>query len=184
MAAEGDQVKPDEMVPLCVLLLIAGFETTVNLIGNGVLALLAHEDQWRALREDPGRLAAKTVEEVLRYDSPVQVTSRVATEPLELEGKAIRKGQIVLTLIGGANRDPQAYDRPEIFDIDRDNPAPHLAFSGGVHYCLGQPLARLEGEIAFRAIAERLPGLRLAGRVKRRNGVTIRGPLRLPVAPR
>lgn len=182
VAAEGDQVKPDEMIPLCTLLLIAGFETTVNLIGNGVLALLGHPDQWRALRADPHQLAPKAVEEVLRYDSPVQVTSRIASEQLELAGETIRKGQIVLTLIGGANRDPQAYDRPATFDINRENPAPHLAFSGGIHYCLGQPLARLEGEIAFRMLAERMGGLRVAGRIKRRNGITIRGPLRLPVA--
>lgn len=182
VAAEGDQVKPGEMIPLCTLLLIAGFETTVNLIGNGVLALLGHPDQWRALRADPHRLAPKAVEEVLRYDSPVQATSRIASEQLELAGETIRRGQIVLTLIGGANRDPQAYGRPAAFDIDRENPAPHLAFSGGIHYCLGQPLARLEGEIAFRMLAERLGSLRVAGRIKRRNGLTIRGPLRLPVA--
>ncbi len=182
VAAEGDQVKPGEMVPMCTLLLIAGFETTVNLIGNGVLALLAHRDQWEALRADPDRLAPKAVEEILRYDSPVQVTSRVASEQLDLDGKTVRKGQIVVTLIGGANRDPRVYDRPAAFDIERENPAPHLAFSGGIHYCLGQPLARLEGEIAFRMLAERLAGLRLAGRIKRRDGVTIRGPLRLPVA--
>ncbi|HZR50767.1 MAG TPA: cytochrome P450 [Streptosporangiaceae bacterium] len=181
VAAEGDQVKPSEMLPLCGLLLVAGFETTVNLIGNGVLALLSHPEQWRALCDDPAGLAAKAVEEILRYDSPVQLTSRTALEPVELAGHEVRKGQLVLTLLAAANRDPEVYDRPAVFDITRERPAPHLAFSSGIHYCLGQPLARLEATIAFRVLAERMPALRQTGRVKRRNATTIRGPLRLPV---
>jgi len=182
VAAEGDQVKPREMLPLCGLLLVAGFETTVNLIGNGVLALLSHPEQWRALCDDPATMAPKAVEEILRYDSPVQLTSRTALEPVELAGHEVRKGQLILTLLGAANRDPEVYDRPAVFDITREHPAPHLAFSSGIHYCLGQPLARLEATIAFRVLAERMPALRQAGRVKRRNATTIRGPLRLPVA--
>ena len=183
VAAEGDQVKPSEMLPMCGLLLVAGFETTVNLIGNGVLALLSHPEQWRTLCDDPAAMAPKAVEETLRYDSPVQWTSRVALEPIELAGHRIRKGQFVLTLLGAANRDPEVYDRPGEFDITREHPAPHLAFSSGIHYCLGQPLARLEAAIALRVLAERMPNLRQAGRVKRRNATTIRGPLRLPVRP-
>jgi P450-derived glycosyltransferase activator len=182
VAAGDDQVRPGEILPLCVLLLVAGFETTVNLIGNGVLALLGHPEQWRELCADPTALAAQAVEETLRYDPPVQLTSRVALESVELNGKAIAPGQWVVTLIGGANRDPEAYDNPGAFDIHRVAAADHLAFSSGIHYCLGQPLARLEATIALRMLAERMPGLSQAGPVRRRNTSTIRGPARLPVS--
>ncbi|HET6878332.1 MAG TPA: cytochrome P450 [Jatrophihabitans sp.] len=180
VAAEGDRVAAHELVPLCTLLLIAGFETTVNLIGNGVLALLNHPEQWEALRGDPS-LAANTVEEVLRWDPPVQRTGRIALADVDLDGTTIRKHQFVVTLLGAANRDPSVYRDPGRFDITRTLPVEHLAFSGGIHYCLGQPLARLEATIAFRAVAERLPHLRRAGRVVRRDAATIRGPLHLPV---
>ena len=182
VAAEGDQIRPEEMLPICYLLLIAGFETTANLISNGVIALLGHREQWKALCTDPAGLAQKVVEETLRYDSPVHLTGRHALETAEVEGQQIRKGQEILTLLAAANRDPEVYENPATFDLGRENPAPHLAFSGGVHYCLGQPLATLEARIAFRLIAERLPGLRQAGPVTRRNATIIRGPLTLPVA--
>lgn len=181
VAAEGDRITPAEMVPICVLLFIAGFETTVNLISNGVMALLAHPEQWSALHADPS-LAAGAVEEVLRYDPPVQRTGRVALVDTELEGVALRRGEYVVTLTGAANRDPAAYDEPGRFDITRSPSVEHLAFSSGIHYCLGAPLARIEATIALGALAERLPTLRRAGRVVRRNASTIRGPLRLPVA--
>jgi P450-derived glycosyltransferase activator len=181
IAAEGDTIEPHELLPLCVLLLIAGFETTVNLIGNGVLALLEHPQQWKDLCADPS-LGEHVTEEVLRYDPPVQRTARFALAPMEVAGQAVWRGQVVLTLIGGANRDPLVYDEPAQFDIHRLPSAEHLAFSSGIHYCLGQPLARLEASIAFAALAERLPDLRRAGRVVRRNASTIRGPLRLPLA--
>jgi cytochrome P450 len=182
VAAEGDQVQPAEMLPICFLLLIAGFETTVNLISNGVIALLNHPGQWKALCADPEGLAPKVVEETLRYDPPVHLTDRHALEPLELEGQRISAGQEITTLIAAANRDPEVYDNPATFDLGRDNPAAHLAFSSGIHHCLGRPLATLEARVAFRVIAERLPGLRLAGPIKRRNATIIRGPLTLPVA--
>jgi P450-derived glycosyltransferase activator len=181
VAAEGDQVKSAEMMPMCVLLLVAGFETTVNLVGNCVLALLGHREQWQDLCADPEALAARAVEETLRFDPPVQLTDRVALEPLDLEGQAIAQGQRVVTLIGGANRDPEIYPEPAVFSIHRQPAAEHLAFSSGIHYCLGQPLARLEATITLRMLAERMPGLALAGPVRRRNTTTIRGPLHLPV---
>lgn len=181
VAAEGDRVRPEEIMPMCALLLIAGFETTVNLIGNAVLALLDHPDQWRALCADPAGLAPKAVEETLRYDPPVQRTNRYALEAVELEGRPVRKGQVVVTLIGAANRDPEAYERPAEFDIHREGAADHLAFSSGIHYCVGQPLARLEATIALRMLAERMPDLARTGAVRRRNTTTIRGPIHVPV---
>jgi cytochrome P450 len=181
VAAPEDQIKPAEMVPMCLLLLVAGFETTVNLIGNSVLALLRHPEQWQALCADPAGMAPKAVEETLRYDPPVQLTSRFALQPVEIEGKAIAKGESVTTLIGGANRDPEVYDRPATFEISRDTEIGNLAFSSGIHYCIGQPLARLEATMALRMLAERMPGLSLAGPVRRRSSFVIRGPLSLPV---
>jgi P450-derived glycosyltransferase activator len=181
VVAEGERITAEEMVPICVLLFIAGFETTVNLISNAVLALLAHPEQWAALHADPS-LAAGAVEEVLRYDSPVQRTGRVALVDTELEGTAVRRGEYVVTLTGAANRDPAVYSEPDRFDITRTPSVEHLAFSSGIHYCLGAPLARAEATIALAALAERLPDLRRAGRLVRRNAATIRGPLHLPVA--
>jgi cytochrome P450 len=181
VAAEGDQIKPAEMLPMCNLLLVAGFETTVNLISNAVLALLAHPAQWQALCADPGGFAPPAVEEVLRWDPPVQRTGRVALESLELAGRPVRKGQRVTTLIGAANRDPEAYDHPDTFDIMRPDGAANLAFSSGIHYCLGHALARSEAAISLRMLAERMPDLARAGTVKRRNATVIRGPVRLPV---
>jgi len=181
VAAEGDSLTAAEMVPLCTLLLIAGFETTVNLIGNAVLALLRHPDQWAALCADPEGLAPAAVEETLRWDPPVQRTARVALQDVELEGRTLPKGALVATLIGAAGRDPEAYERPAVFDLARQGGPDHLAFSSGIHYCIGQPLARLEARIALQMLAERMPGLQLAGPVVRRNATLIRGPVRLPV---
>jgi P450-derived glycosyltransferase activator len=182
VAAEGDRIQPAEMVPMCVLLLVAGFETTVNLIGNAVNALLDHPEQWEALRANPEGMAGKAVEETLRYDPPVQQTGRFALEPLELEGRPVRRDQYVMTLIGAAGRDPEVYADPDRFDIGRETAIDHLAFSSGIHYCVGQALARLEATIALRSLAERMPGLRRAGATRRRTSVSIRGPLHLPVS--
>jgi P450-derived glycosyltransferase activator len=181
VAAEGmQQVQPEEMVPLCILLLIAGFETTVNLISNAVTALLAHPEQWAAVCADPG-LAGAAVEETLRYDPPVQRTSRAALEDVDLDGRSVRRNELVVTLIGAANRDPDVYHDPARFDITRPQTVEHLAFSGGIHYCLGQALARLEATIALETLVQRMPSLHRAGRIVRRDATTIRGPLRLPV---
>jgi cytochrome P450 len=175
-----DDVRPDELVPLCVLLLVAGFETTVHGVGSAVDLLLDHPDSWSALRDDAAALAGPVVEEMLRYAPPVHRTLRVAHEPVEVGGVDVRRGQWVVTLIGAANRDPEAYADPDVFDIFREGPE-HLAFSGGSHYCVGAPLARLELRAVVQALAERLPGLRRAGRTRYRRGTTIRGPERLPV---
>jgi cytochrome P450 len=181
VAAEGKQITPAEMLSMCVVLLVAGFETTVNLISNAVLALLSHPEQWQALCADPEGLAPRVVEETLRWDPPVQRTERVALQPVELEGKLLQRGEWVVTLIGAANRDPEVYERPGTFDIMRDGGPGHLAFSGGIHYCIGQSLARLEAATALRMLAERMPGLARGGSVQRRNATTVRGPWRLPV---
>lgn len=137
--------------------------------------------QTEALCADPATMAAKTVEETLRFDPPVQRAGRFALQSLELEGQAVQEGQFVVTLIGAANRDPEVYADPDRYDIAREHTTDHLAFSSGIHYCIGQPLARLEATIALQKLAERAPGLRRAGPTRRRNSNTIRGPIRLPV---
>jgi P450-derived glycosyltransferase activator len=181
VAAEGDQIQPHEMLPMCNLLLVAGFETTVNLVGNAVNALLDHPTQWQDLCADPAGLAGPAIEETLRWDPPVQRTARCALADVELDGTMVRKGEFVITLIGAANRDPAAWTDPDRFDIHREQTADHLAFSSGIHYCVGQPLARLEATIALRRLAERLPDLHRNGPLRRRVSSIVRGPIHLPV---
>ncbi|WP_327091702.1 cytochrome P450 [Nonomuraea sp. NBC_01738] len=149
-----------ELRSTLALLLIAGHETTVNLIGNGTLALLRNPGQLRYLREHPERVP-DAVEEFLRYDAPVErATFRVATEDLEIAGVEIPRGAFVHVSIGAAGRDPAAFDAPDRLDVTRE-PNRHVAFGHGIHFCLGAPLARLEGQIAFTALLARFPGLRL-----------------------
>jgi cytochrome P450 len=157
----GDQLSENELISMVFLLIVAGHETTVNLIGNGTLALLQHPDQLHLLQHDPS-LIPTAVEELLRYTSPVSLSDeRWASEDIMLHGKLIRKGQMVTAVLISANADPQRFPTGDTLDITRrDNQ--HLAFGKGIHYCLGAPLARLEGQIAFGTLLRRLPNLRLA----------------------
>ncbi|HEX4016670.1 MAG TPA: cytochrome P450 [Frankiaceae bacterium] len=177
VAVKDDQdgrLSEDELAATAMLLLGAGFETTVNLIGNGTVQLVAHPEQLDILRADAS-LWPNAVEEVLRYDSPVQRTARVAMAPTRLAGSALGSGQLVVALIGGANRDPAVFDDPHRFDVTRANAREHLAFSAGVHYCLGAALARLEGEIGLRTLFERFPQLSIVGIPVRRGTRVLRG---------
>ena len=141
------------------LLLLAGHETTINLLCNGTLAFTRHPDQWEQLKEDPAGRAKQATEECLRYDSPVISIQRIATEDVEMRGKVLRKGDRVRWFISSANRDPEAFPNPETFDVFR-HPNQHVAFGSGTHHCLGATLARVEGQEVFKALAERFPNLR------------------------
>jgi cytochrome P450 PksS len=157
----GDQLSEQELISMIFLLIVAGHETTVNLIGNGTLALLQHPEQFQLLRDDP-TLITGAVEELLRYTAPVSLSDeRWATEDIELHGKVIRAGQQVLAALISANADPQHMPNGETLDITRQDQQ-HLAFGKGIHFCLGAPLARMEGQIAFGTLARRMPNLRLA----------------------
>lgn len=176
---DGDHLSAEEIVATCNLLLIAGHETTVNLIANAVLALLRDPAQWSALVDDPGRAAA-VVEETVRFDPPVQMTSRVAAEDMTVGGVHVPKGDIMMLLLAGAQRDPASYDHPDRFDPDR-GAIRHLAFGLGPHFCLGAPLARLEAVMALTALAARFPQARLAAEPAYKPNVTLRGMVALPV---
>ena len=177
---EGDRLTEREMLGLLRLLLVAGNETTTNLIGNGMLALLRHPQQLQALRDDPGRIPA-AVEELLRYDSPVQASLRLVLEDCGVNGIPLRRHDNILLLNGAANRDPAAFDHPGQLDIGRrDNN--HVAFGRGIHFCLGAPLARLEGRVAIEVLLERYPSLGLVSdRPAYRNSIVLRGLETLPV---
>ena len=176
---EHGSLTDDELISNAILLLLAGHETTTNLIGNGALALLRNPDEFAALRRDPG-LAANTVEEALRYDSPVQLTARVPSEPVVVRGVTIPPTAEATLSIGAANRDPAVFESPEKFDIRREG-GRHLSFGFGAHFCLGASLARLEGRVAFHCLATRLPQLTLADpEPPRRAGLVLRGLSALP----
>jgi cytochrome P450 len=180
---EGDRLTSGELVSTALLLLVAGFETTVNLIGNGTVALLGDPDSWDRLGRDPALVPA-AIEEMLRYDSPVQLTVRIATEDVEVGGSVIAAGRPVVVSIGGANRDPAVFEQPDEFRIDRPDPGRHLSFSLGTHHCLGAALARLEGRIAFEELTRRYPALELAAPPTRRSLLTLRGFESVPVRAR
>jgi len=182
IAAEeaGDKLSTDELMATCILLLLAGHETTVNLIGNGTLALLRHPEQRERLRNDPGMIGS-AVEELLRYDGPVQRTARIPSEDITVGSKTIGKGEMVMPFIGAADRDPAQFPDPDRLDIGRTDNR-HIAFGWGIHFCLGAPLARVEGQIAINTLLRRLPALALAtDRPEFRQSLTLRGLASLPV---
>ncbi len=183
IAAEdgGDTLSEEELLATCILLLIAGHETTVNLIGNGTLALLRHPDQRQRLRDNPG-LIGTAVEELLRYDGPVQRTARIPGEDVTIGGVTIPRGEMVMPFIGAADRDPAQFPEPDRLDISRAENR-HIAFGWGIHFCLGAPLARLEGQIAIGTLVTRLPKLALATEQPEfRQSLTLRGLKSLPIS--
>ena len=179
----GDELSEDELLGMISLLLIAGHETTVNLIGNGMLSLIEHPDQMDRLRNDP-TLIKTAVEELLRYNGPLgTATERYARVDVEIAGTTIPRGERVFAVLASANRDERQFDRPDILDLSRE-PNRHLAFGLGVHYCLGAPLARLEGQIAINTFLRRVPNVRLAiprNTLKWRPGLVLHGLKSLPL---
>ena len=180
----GDKLSEDELLAMAFLLLVAGHETTVNLVASGTLALLEHPEQTERLRREPS-LVKPAVEELLRYTSPVELaTERYARQDTEIGGRRIPRGGLVLAVLGSANRDERHFEDPDALDLARD-PNRHLAFGrGGVHHCLGAPLARMEGQIALNALLRRFPGARLAmapETLRWRRGLFLRGLERLPL---
>ena len=177
---EGDRLTEREMLNMLRLLLIAGNETTTNLIGNGILALLRHPDQLQRLREDPSLIPA-AVDELLRFDSPVQTDFRRALEDCEVNGFPLKRRDNIVVLLGAANRDPDVFDDPETLDVGRGDRS-HLSFGRGIHHCIGAPLARLEGRIVLEMLLERFSQIDLRGEQPRfRNSIVLRGLKSLPV---
>src|SRR5688500_8784199 len=181
VAAEerGDVLSEDELVATGILLLFAGHETTTNLIGNAVLALLRHADQADLLRGHP-ELAASAIEELMRYDGPTQAMVRVAAEDMTTHGKTVKRGDRIFTMINAANRDPMQFTDPDRVDLRRQNNR-HIAFGYGIHFCIGAPLARLEGQLAVPALLRRYPDLRLAAEPPWLPSLVFRGVKSLPV---
>ncbi|MED2944807.1 cytochrome P450 [Bacillus swezeyi] len=176
-----EQLTEEEVLATCILLVIAGHETTVNLISNGLFSLINHPEELGALKEEP-QLIESAVEEFLRYESPTQLTARTASEDCEINGDIIKKGEQVYILLGAANRDPNKFKHPHLLDISR-KPNQHLAFGYGAHVCPGSSLARLEAQIAISAFLERAPELRLAAsNVQYRKLIGFRSLIELPVA--
>ncbi|WP_165839700.1 cytochrome P450 [Mycobacterium montefiorense] len=176
----GDQLTEEEIVSTCLLLLVAGHETTVNLIGNAILALLREPAQWAALRADPTRASA-VVEETMRYDPPVQMVGRTALEDMTIGTAEVPEGHVMMLLLAAAHRDPTEFDRPDIFDPDR-GVLRHLGFGCGIHYCLGASLARMEAGIALSEVTARFPQARLDSEPQYKANVTLRGLSELTVA--
>jgi pimeloyl-[acyl-carrier protein] synthase len=142
------------------LLLLAGHETTINLLCNGTLAFIRHPEQWELLKKDPASRTVRATEECLRYDAPVKSIQRIASQDVEMHGKLLRQNDRIRWFISSANRDPKTFAEPSTFNISR-YPNPHVAFGSGIHHCLGATIARLEGQEAFKAMAERFPHLQL-----------------------
>ena len=169
----GDKLNEDELVATCLLLLIAGHETTVNLITNGYHLLLTHRDEMNKLLDDPS-LIGNAVEEILRYDPPVLLTSRWVGEDMEIGGQQLKKAQTAIIALGAANRDPNIHEAPDVFNVSREN-VKHLSFASGPHFCLGAPLARLEAVIALEVLLKRIHDVELLEEPVRRNNIVFRG---------
>lgn len=176
---DGDRISSEEVETLARLLLIAGHETTVNLIGNGTLALLRSPEQLALLRQSP-ELIEPAVDELLRFDGPVQITQRIVLDDMEVAGCPVKKGDKIMLVLGAANRDPAAFVDPHRLDVTRDARR-HVAFGGGIHHCLGAALARMEGHVAFTTLLDRFAAIELAGPPSRRPNFTLRGLESLPV---
>ncbi|MGY1752269.1 cytochrome P450 [Blastococcus sp. SYSU D01042] len=177
--ADGDKLTEDELVTTCILLLNAGHEATVNVSGNGTLALLRHPDQLQRLREDRALLPT-AIEEFMRYDSPLQLFERTATEDVEIGGVTVERGRKIAALLGAANRDPAVFDAPDTFDVGRTDNG-HITFGAGIHFCIGAPLARVELQATFGALLDRTTTFELGGEPVRRPEFVIRGLETLPV---
>ncbi len=177
---QGEKLSEDELLATCILLAFAGHATTAQLTGKGVLALLQHPDQCERLRGDPS-LIVNAVEEILRYETPLQLVYRTTKEQVTLDGKTIPSNQMVFVSLAAANRDPAEFPDPDRFDVGRDA-SKHIAFAHGIHYCVGAPLGRLETQIAINTMLRRLPGLRLepAG-IRREPSLVLRGLTELPI---
>jgi cytochrome P450 len=179
----GDVLTEEELRSIVLLVFLAGHETTVNLIGNGLFALMQHRDQWDRLCADPDGLKESAVEELLRFDGPVHVTGRAAVEDVQLAGQTFAKQSQVVVLLAAGNRDPDRFPDPDRLDIGREDNQ-HLTFSHGIHYCLGAALARLEGQVVFSTLAKRFPLMQLAvpaEDVEYRDHFVLRGLKALPV---
>jgi cytochrome P450 len=169
--ADAGRLSEGELFGWCMFLLLAGHETTTGLIGNAIVSLIQRPEQLAELRADPG-LVPSAIEELLRFDSPVQRISRVAVQEITLDGKTVRPGDRLWAMIGAANRDPDQFDKPDDLDLRR-NPNRHLAFGYGIHFCLGAPLARLEGQLVIKALIQRFSRMDLAAAPERRRGVSL-----------
>lgn len=177
----GERLSHSELLSMCILLLVAGHETTTNLIGNGFHTLLRHREQMDILKNDSAALK-NGIEEMLRYESPVQMTFRLTPENVNIAGVEIKKGCRIITLLGSANRDPDANEDPDSFNVERKN-VKHLSFSEGIHFCLGAPLARMEAEVIFDLLLERFPEARIVGEPKWKENITMRGLESLVIKP-
>jgi cytochrome P450 len=177
--ADGDRLTEDELVTTCILLLNAGHEATVNVTGNGTLALLRHPDQLRRLRDDRSLLPT-AIEELMRFDSPLQLFERTATEDVEIGGITVEKGRKIAALLGAANRDPAVFPEPDRLDVGREE-NPHISFGAGIHFCIGAPLARVELQATYGALLDRTSSIELGGEPVRRPEFVIRGLAELPV---
>ena len=177
----GERLSAHELIATCVLLLNAGHEASVNGFGNGMVALLNNEKQRELLFSNPDKHGELAIEEFFRFDSPLQLFERTAKEDVEIGGVIIRKGEKIASLLGAANRDGNVFDNPDSMDITR-TPNPHISFGGGIHFCIGAPLARLEMSIALPALIKRFPNLQLSNEPKRRDSFTLRGYERVEVS--